>query len=107
MAAGNYSFVIEQGTTFIRIFKYKDENGLAVDLNSYTVRMQIREDYDSVIIDTFDNGGNGGFSLTAAEGASEKNIITLTIASCLWLSSNTCLYTNLDGDILAISCIAE
>ena len=88
MAAGNYSFVIEQGTTFIRIFKYKDENGLAVDLNSYTVRMQIREDYDSVIIDTFDNGGNGGFSLTAAEGASEKNIITLTITA-----THTAAYT--------------
>ena len=27
MAAGIYNFTIEQGTTFIRIFKYKDSNG--------------------------------------------------------------------------------
>ena len=81
MAAGKYSFIIEQGATFIRIFKYKDENGNPVDLNGYTVRMQIREDYNSSIIRTFDNGGNGGFGLTTAEGASEKNIITLTITA--------------------------
>ena len=81
MAAGNYSFIIEKGATFTRVFKYKDENGAPVDLNGYTVRMQIREDYDSAIIRTFDNNGNGGFGLTAAEGASEENIITLTITA--------------------------
>ena len=79
MAVGKYSFTIEQGATFTRTFKYKDADGNPFDLNGYTVRMQIRASFDSSIIDTFDNGGEGGFELTAAAGASEKNIITLTI----------------------------
>ena len=82
MAAGKYSFTIEQGATFTRTFKYKDADGNPFDLDGYTVRMQIRTSHSSLApIDTFDNGGEGGFDLTAAAGASEKNIITLTISA--------------------------
>ena len=44
MAAGIYNFTLEQGTTFIRIFNYKDSNGNPINLNEATeLRMQIRE----------------------------------------------------------------
>ena len=47
MAAGNYTFIIEQGATTDFQIDWKDSNGSAVDLTDYTARMQIRSDYGS------------------------------------------------------------
>ena len=91
MAAGNYSFTIEQGTTFERIFKYKDENGSPVDLTGYDVRMQIRSSYDSAVLASL-TSGSGDFVVSvppdAAEGVTDKNQIKLTISA-----NNTAAYT--------------
>tara|TARA_R110000782_G_scaffold168479_1_gene260523 strand:+ start:58 stop:432 length:375 start_codon:yes stop_codon:yes gene_type:complete len=91
MAAGNYSFTIEQGTTFTRVFKYKDENGAPVDLTGYDVRMQIRSSYDSAVLASL-TSGSGDFVVSvppdAAEGVTDKNQIKLTISA-----NNTAAYT--------------
>tara|TARA_R110002020_G_scaffold412431_1_gene622019 strand:+ start:94 stop:498 length:405 start_codon:yes stop_codon:yes gene_type:complete len=42
MAAGRYSFVIEQGATTDFEILYKDSNGNPVDLSGHRARMQIR-----------------------------------------------------------------
>jgi hypothetical protein len=42
MAAGKYSFTIEQGATFQRELLYKDSSGNPIDLTNYSARMQIR-----------------------------------------------------------------
>ena len=42
MAAGQYSFTIEQGATVDFRIDYTDSNGDAVDLTTYEARMQIR-----------------------------------------------------------------
>jgi len=42
MAAGRYSFVIEQGATVDFQIAYTDSNGTPVDLTGYQARMQIR-----------------------------------------------------------------
>ena len=42
MAAGKYSFVIEQGATFQRELMYQDSLGNPIDLTDYGARMQIR-----------------------------------------------------------------
>lgn len=42
MAAGNYTFIIEQGATIDFRIDYKDSNGNAIDLTAYDSRMQIR-----------------------------------------------------------------
>jgi hypothetical protein len=42
MAAGKYSFVIEQGATTNFQINWNDETGSAVDLSGYQARMQIR-----------------------------------------------------------------
>ena len=42
MAAGKYSFVIEQGATFQRELQYKDNLGVPINLTSYSAKMQIR-----------------------------------------------------------------
>ena len=48
MAAGKYSFVIEQGSTTNFEIQYKDSSNNPVDLTGYTGRMQIASDYSSV-----------------------------------------------------------
>ena len=47
MAAGKYSFIIEQGATTNFQINWNDETGSAVDLTGYHARMQIRNSYDS------------------------------------------------------------
>jgi len=42
MAAGKYSFIIEQGATTNFQINWNDEGGSAVDLSGYQARMQIR-----------------------------------------------------------------
>lgn len=47
MAAGKYSFTVEQGSTTSFQVVYKDANGTPVNLSGYHARMQIRETKDS------------------------------------------------------------
>ncbi len=47
MAAGKYSFIIEQGATTNFQINWTDESGSAVDLAGYQARMQLRTDYNS------------------------------------------------------------
>lgn len=42
MAAGKYSFIIEQGSTFERELIYQDSTGTPIDLTNYSARMQFR-----------------------------------------------------------------
>ena len=42
MAAGRYSFVIEQGSTVNFEIQYKDSSGDPIDLSQWSARMQIR-----------------------------------------------------------------
>ena len=50
MAAGKYSFSIEQGATTSFQVVYKDANGTPVNLSGYHARMQIRETIGSSTI---------------------------------------------------------
>lgn len=45
MAAGKYSFIIEQGSTVDFQVQYKDSTGTPVDLTGYSGKMQIRSAY--------------------------------------------------------------
>ena len=45
MAAGKYSFTIEQGSTVNFEIQYKDSTGSPVNLTGYSGRMQIRPNY--------------------------------------------------------------
>ena len=50
MAAGNYSFTIEQGATTDFEIAYKDSSNNPVDLSGYTAKMQIRPSAGSDIV---------------------------------------------------------
>lgn len=45
MAAGNYSFTIEQGTTVDFEIQYTDVNDLPINLTGYSGRMQIKSGF--------------------------------------------------------------
>ena len=47
MAAGKYSFIIEQGATTDFEIVWKDSSGTRIDLSTYHARMQIRSGYGS------------------------------------------------------------
>ena len=82
MAAGIYNFTIEQGTTFIRVFNYKDSNGNPIDLSDGGVelRMQIRETIDSpdpIVGGTFTD--ESGFTISTPVGTPSASQFTLVI----------------------------
>jgi hypothetical protein len=45
MAAGNYSFIIEQGTTVNLELQYTDKNDEPIDLTGYSGKMQIKSGF--------------------------------------------------------------
>jgi hypothetical protein len=45
MAAGKYSFIIEQGTTINFEIQYKDSNNDPVNLTGYSGKMQLKSSY--------------------------------------------------------------
>lgn len=47
MAAGRYSFIIEQGSTLDFEIQYKDSNNNPINLSGYSGRMQLRPTVDS------------------------------------------------------------
>tara|TARA_R100000231_G_scaffold132398_1_gene104876 strand:+ start:486 stop:878 length:393 start_codon:yes stop_codon:yes gene_type:complete len=59
MAAGKYSFVIEQGATTDFEVQYKDSSGTPVDLTNYHARMQIRSDYGGTLICSLTSSADG------------------------------------------------
>ena len=84
MSAGIYNFTIEQGTTVVKQFTYKDSTGAAVDLSGYSASMQIRETYtSSAPISTFSGSasasGSEGLSIITSAGTSTKGTIELRI----------------------------
>ncbi len=83
MAAGQYNFTIEQGSTLTKQFTYKDATGSIVDLHGYSVRMQIRPSIGSESkIDDFDGGTNstkGGLTLLPTTNSPATGTIQLNI----------------------------
>ena len=63
MAAGKYTFYIEQGATTDFELVWKDSNSDPIDLSSYNGRMQIRTDYGGDLIcslsSSLDTDGTG------------------------------------------------
>lgn len=82
MAAGKYSFTIEQGSTVDFSIIYKDSTGTPVNLSEYSSKMQIRPFAGSndviVTLSSSLNGDGTGLNMTnAVSGA-----IGIYIASC-------------------------
>lgn len=82
MAAGIYNFTIEQGSTLVKQFTYKDAAGTVVDLDGYAVRMQIRETIDAPsFIGSFTQESNEGLAIMQTVSSSVSGTIQLTITA--------------------------
>jgi hypothetical protein len=81
MAAGKYSFTIEQGSTTNFTIVYLDSTGTPVNLTNYGSKMQIRLTYGSAPIITLSSSLNtDGTGLNMSNAAS--GAIGVYIASC-------------------------
>ena len=82
MAAGKYSFVIEQGSTTNFSIVYADSTGTPVDLSQYSAKMQIRPYPGSndviVTLSSSLNGDGTGLNMSSSISGS----IGIYIASC-------------------------
>jgi hypothetical protein len=72
MAAGKYSFIIEQGATTNFQINWNDESGSAVDLTGYHARMQIRPGVESsdifLSLSSSLKSDNTGINLSGSNG---------------------------------------
>ena len=99
MAAGKYSFIIEQGATTDFEIQYKDSSNSAVDLTGYQARMQIRSDYGGTLIAELSSslkGDNTGLNLSGSNGTTALSSgsigIFISAASSSTFTFNEALY---------------
>ncbi len=50
MTAGEYNFLMEQGSVYNQIFVYTDDSGTPIDLTGYTAKMQLRDSTDNTTV---------------------------------------------------------
>ena len=88
MAAGRYSFTIEQGATFQLELQYKDANQTPINLTGYSGRMQIRPSAASQTVyltlsSSLNSDGTGlNFSGSNNSTSPTSGSIGIYIASC-------------------------
>ena len=88
MAAGKYSFVIEQGSTFDIEIQYKDSNGDPIDLTGYQARMHIRQTTDSntilLALSSSRNPDGTGLNMSGSAGINPpvSGTIGIYISAC-------------------------
>ena len=90
MAAGRYSFVIEQGATLDFEVQYKDADNNPIDLTDYTGRLQIRSDFaqDSgtlyLTLSSSRNSDGTGLNFSGSNGTTPptSGSIGIYVAAC-------------------------
>ena len=83
MAAGKYSFAIEQGTTVDFEITYKDSTGNPIDLTGYQARMQLRPSVGSnttylTLSSSLEDDGTG-LNLSGSDGLNPPTSGTIGI----------------------------
>ena len=90
MAAGLYTFTIEQGATYTSEITWKNAADQAVDLSGFTAKMQIRAEQDStstayLTLNTSASVASSGICLSGSSGTANVNegkiAITITAGS--------------------------
>jgi hypothetical protein len=92
MAAGRYSFVIEQGATTNIQINWTDESGSAIDLSGYQARMQIRPSVQSdevflSLSSSLQGSCNTGINLSGSNGTTPLSSGSLAIYISAYSSS--------------------
>jgi hypothetical protein len=92
MAAGRYSFIIEQGATLDFELAYKDSDNNPIDLTDYQARMQIRPSVGSdtvyLTLSSSVAGDGTGLNLSGSDGLNPPTSGTIGIFISANSSSN-------------------
>ena len=80
MAAGKYSFTIEQGTTTIFEIQYQDSSGTPIDLTAHNARMQIKSGFGGDTILSMSSSLNAATGETYSK-ASNKAFLSMSGSS--------------------------
>jgi len=98
MAAGLYTFTIEQGATYTSEIQWKNAANTAVDLSGYTAKMQLRDSQDVssslyLTLNTSASAASTGICLSGSAGNLNVNEgklgITITAADTSALNFGT------------------
>ena len=100
MAAGRYSFIVEQGSTVDFEIQYKDANDTPINLTDYSGRMQFRPSPTSdelyLTLSSSLNSDGTGLNFSGSNGTTPltSGSIGIYIASCTssLLDFNTAVY---------------
>lgn len=99
MAAGKYSFAIEQGATLNFELAYKDSNKNPIDLTDYQARMQIRpsKGSDTVYITLSSSRADDGTGLNLSGSSGLNSPASGTIG--VFISANSSSAFNFDSAV--------
>lgn len=100
MAAGRYSFIIEQGATLNLELQYKDASGNSIDLTDYSGKMQIRPSVASstayITLSSSLNVDGTGLNFSGSNGTTPPSSgsigVYISAASSSLLSFDTGVY---------------
>ena len=95
MAAGTYNFLIEQGATFTRTFKYKTSSGTPIDLTSHSIRMDMRSSVDSpttIISLIKGESTSNGSTITVGGDGNNEILVTIDNVDTANMSFSTAVY---------------
>ena len=84
MSSSRHNFTIEQGTTLMKPFIWKDSDGVPVDLTGYTAKMQVRQSPQSGTVLLELSTTNGRITLGGASGTITLALIASTTAAINW-----------------------
>ena len=109
MKAGIYDISVDQGSTFVFYLTYQDSAGVAIDVSSKSVRMQVRRsaiDTD-LILDISNTGGVTGGGSTGEYSSGGGSLghnysgITLNASSAGATGTTGGIYIKIDSDTMA------
>jgi hypothetical protein len=89
MAAGRYSFVLEQGATFNIQLDWKDGDSNPIDLTGYHARMQLRPTVESseVILSLSSSLDESGSGIFLSGSTNDLPLVSGSVA--IYISANT------------------
>ena len=88
MAAANYNFSIEKGSSFVISFQYRDNNDTPINLTNYCARIKWIDNTGNVVIyNTNTINQNFSFTLDEQSGLITFKIAAVKTAAISWTSA--------------------
>ena len=91
MRAVRYDLYIEKGATFSRVFRYKDADGVAIDLTGYVARLMVRSpDHTGTVVVGFDLSTENSPAEITIDGAAGEVVVEVADEVTAAVDDATC-----------------